>query len=275
LTLLTGFYDAGIYIYALSLLFFISDCIRRNQGAKRMGTGLLVVVGVLQGGALLIRAWQESMLPIFTPFDFLLLFSFSIVIAALILNWVQRSEFAVLLLGIIGFSAMVLNRLWFAAGNNPLHHWETVHGLLILHITLANLSFAVYTIAAVFAGMYLFLHRRLKGKKWSDTVRRLPSLELMDKYTYLLASIGTPLLSVSFIVAVLSLISEGKLSLLLDLKVVATLAGLAIYYFFLIRKRSKQHSGQVMAQWILIGYAFIIFIFVLNTWSDFHRWTGE
>lgn len=190
--MLTGFYDAGIYIYALSLLFFISDCIRRNQGAKRMGTGLLVVVGVLQGGALLIRAWQESMLPIFTPFDFLLLFSFSIVIAALILNWVQRSEFAVLLLGIIGFSAMVLNRLWFAAGNNPLRHWETVHGLLILHITLANLSFAVYTIAAVFAGMYLFLHRRLKGKKWSDTVRRLPSLELMDKYTYLLASIGTP-----------------------------------------------------------------------------------
>lgn len=273
--MLTGFYDAGIYIYALSLLFFISDCIRRNRGAKRMGTGLLAVVGVLQAGALVIRAVEERTLPIFTPFDFLLLLSFSLVVASLIINLLQRAEFAVLLLSLIGFSIHVLDRLWFSPGNNPLKHWETVHGLLVLHITLANLSFVIYTIAAVFAVMYLFLHRKLKGKKWTDTVRRLPSLELMDKYAYSLAFIGTPVLTVSFIVAALSVISEGRLNLLLDLKVIATFAGLGFYYFYLFKKRSHQHSGSFMAKWILTGYVFIILIFVLNTWSDFHHWSGE
>ncbi|WP_136608278.1 cytochrome c biogenesis protein CcsA [Paenibacillus dokdonensis] len=273
--MLTGFYDAGIYIFALSLLFFISDCIRRNRSAKRMGTGLLAVVAVLQAGALFIRAMEERALPIFTPFDFLLLLAFSLVVASLIINLLQRAEFAVLLLGIVGFSIQILNRLWFSPGNNPLRHWETVHGLLVLHITLANLSFVIYTVAAVFAGMYLFLHRKLKGKKWTDTVRRLPSLEMLDKYAYSLAFIGTPMLTVSFIVAALSVISEGRLNLLLDLKVLATLAGLGFYYFYLFKKRSHQHTGSLMAKWILTGYVFIIIIFVLNTWSDFHGWNGE
>ncbi|GIP30057.1 protein HemX [Paenibacillus sp. J23TS9] len=273
--MLTGFYDAGIYIFALSLLFFISDCIRRNRSAKRMGTGLLAVVAVLQAGALFIRAIEERALPIFTPFDFLLLLAFSLVVASLIINLLQRAEFAVLLLGIVGFSIQILNRLWFSPGNNPLRHWETVHGLLVLHITLANLSFVIYTVAAVFAGMYLFLHRKLKGKKWTDTVRRLPSLEMLDKYAYSLAFIGTPMLTVSFIVAALSVISEGRLNLLLDLKVLATLAGLGFYYFYLFKKRSHQHTGSLMAKWILTGYVFIIIIFVLNTWSDFHGWNGE
>ncbi|MEC0241600.1 cytochrome c biogenesis protein CcsA [Paenibacillus dokdonensis] len=273
--MLTGFYDAGIYIFALSLLFFISDCIRRNRSAKRMGTGLLAVVAVLQAGALFIRAMEERALPIFTPFDFLLLLAFSLVVASLIINLLQRAEFAVLLLGIVGFSIQILNRLWFSPGNNSLRHWETVHGLLVLHITLANLSFVIYTVAAVFAGMYLFLHRKLKGKKWTDTVRRLPSLEMLDKYAYSLAFIGTPMLTVSFIVAALSVISEGRLNLLLDLKVLATLAGLGFYYFYLFKKRSHQHTGSLMAKWILTGYVFIIIIFVLNTWSDFHGWNGE
>ncbi|MDR0267739.1 cytochrome c biogenesis protein CcsA [Paenibacillus sp.] len=271
----TWFYDTGIYIYALSLLFFISDCIRRNRSAKRTGTGLLAVVGILQAGALFIRAFEESSLPIFTPFDFLLLLAFSLIVASLIINLLQRAEFAVLLLSIIGFSILVLNRLRFSPGNNSLKHWETVHGLLVMHITLANLSFVVFTIAAVFSVMYLFLHRKLKGKKWTDTVRRLPSLEMLDKYAYSLALIGTPLLTVSFILATLSVISEGRLNLLLDLKVLATFMGLAFYYFYLFKKRSHQHTGALMAKWILIGYVFIIFIFVLNTWSDFHRWNGE
>ena len=77
---------------------------------------------------------------------------------------VQRSEFVILLLNIVGFSVTVLNRLWFTAGEISLHNWQTVHGLLIMHITLANLGFAALTVAAVFAMLYLFLHRKLKNK---------------------------------------------------------------------------------------------------------------
>ncbi|MDO7906901.1 cytochrome c biogenesis protein CcsA [Paenibacillus sp. JX-17] len=262
-----------IYIYALSLLFVFSDCIRRNAGAKRTGTGLLVVVILLQLCHLVLRTWTEGHLPIFTAYDFLFLFSFSLVLTALVMGRFRNSEFAVLLLGIVGFAVAVLNRFWFQAGDTPLGSgWYMVHGLLVLHITLANLSFAALTVAAVFAVMYLFLHRRLKRKKWNDTVRRLPSLELMDKYSYHAMLIGTPLLAVSVIVAVLSIIAENKWALLLDLKVWATVAALGVYIFYLVFKRYRNRSGLNMAKWTLIAYAFIILNFVVNTWSAFHHW---
>lgn len=44
--LLNGIYDAALLLYALSLLFVFSDCLYRNPSGKRLGTGLLVVVGL-------------------------------------------------------------------------------------------------------------------------------------------------------------------------------------------------------------------------------------
>lgn len=44
--LLNGIYDAALLVYALSLLFVFSDCLKRSPGGKRLGTGLLVVVGL-------------------------------------------------------------------------------------------------------------------------------------------------------------------------------------------------------------------------------------
>ncbi|MBB6020645.1 HemX protein [Paenibacillus sp. JGP012] len=275
LTLAEQVYEALIYMYALSLLFYFSDCIRRNAGAKRTGTGFLVVVLGLQVTHVMMRMWIEGHFPIYTTFDFLFIFSFSIVLMSLIMTRVQRSEFVILLLNIVGFSVTVLNRLWFTAGEISLHNWQTVHGLLIMHITLANLGFAALTVASVFALLYLFLHHRLKNKKWNETVRRLPSLEVIGKYMDGATLIGTPLLGVSIVLAVLSIVAERRWHLLLDLKVIATGLAIAIYVGYFVVKRRKQFSMMVMSRWTLIGYAFVIISFISNAYSAFHRWTGE
>ncbi|AJS57495.1 cytochrome c biogenesis protein CcsA [Paenibacillus sp. IHBB 10380] len=267
--LLSGIYDAGIYIYALSLLFFFLDCIRRNLSAKRMGTGLLIVVWLIQSVTLGMSSWQEGRLPLFTVYDFLFIFSFSLVTSSLCMSFFRRAEFAVLLLSVIGFCVMVLSQ-WYPVSDSLLPSWEAVHGLLIFHIVLANLSFAAFTVAAVFATMYLFLHRKLKYKKWNDTVRRLPSLEMMDKYSYYGMLAGTPILSVSLLVAVVSIIAEGRFILFLDLKVLSTFVGLSIFIYYFIKRSSKQNSGTTMAKWALIGYAFIMFNFLFNLGSNFH-----
>lgn len=272
--LVSRIYDTGIYIYALSLLFFFSDCIRRNSSAKRLGTGLLIIVLVLLCTVLGVRTWQEHVVPIVTFYDFLFMFAFILVVASLLMSFFQKSEFTVLLFSVIGFCILVFNHLWLDFGNNPLSNWEGVHGLLLFHIILANLSVVSFTGAAVFAGMYLFLHNKLKNKKWNDTMRRLPSLEMMDKLSYYGMLIGTPLLAISLIVAVLSVIAEGRLELLWDFKVVTTFMGLGIFSYYFVKRRSKQNSGVMMSKWALIGYVFIIINLLLNSWSNFHWWTG-
>lgn len=268
-------YDSMIYVFALSLLFVFSDGIRRNANAKRTGTGLLVVVLVLQLAYMGIRTWNERHLPIFVTYDFLFLFSVILVLISLILTRYQRSEFAVLLLNIISFAVLVLNNIWMKPLDNPLGNWHTVHGLLLIHIALANLGFVAMTVAAVFSGLYLFLHRKLKVKKWNDTIRRLPSLEMMDRYTHMALLIGTPLLGVSIVVAVISIIAEERWRLLLDTKVLMTAIALCVYIVFLVSKRLNQRSGLVMAKWALVGYTLLILNFLLNSWSVFHQWTGE
>ncbi|ASR46259.1 cytochrome c biogenesis protein CcsA [Paenibacillus kribbensis] len=268
-------YDSMIYVFALSLLFVFSDGIRRNANAKRTGTGLLVVVLLLQLVYMGIRTWNEGHLPIFVSYDFLFLFSFILVLISLILSRYQHSEFAVLLLNIISFAVLVLNKIWMEPTDNPLANWHTVHGLLLIHIALANLGFVAMTVAAVFSGLYLFLHRKLKVKKWNDTIRRLPSLEMMDRYTHKALLIGTPLLGVSIVVAVISIIAEERWRLLLDSKVLMTAISLCVYIVLLVSKRWSQRSGLVMAKWALVGYTLLILNFLLNSWSVFHQWTGE
>lgn len=272
--LLNLIYDSALVLYALSLLFYFSDCLKRNPGGKRLGAGLLVVVALLQSAGLSIRFVQEGGLPIFTPYDFLFWFSFSIVLTSLGVAFTRGAEFTILLLSVAGFSVFLLNRFWLTAEDHTLQSWSAVHGWLAMHIILANLSFAALTLGTVFAIMYLFLHAGLRSKQWNDRIRRLPSLDTMDKYSYTSILAGTPLLMLSLVMAGFSIVSEGRTTLFQDIKVLTTLVGLANYIIYIVLKRSGRRSGVVMARWAISGYAFIILNFLLNSWSDFHGWDG-
>lgn len=273
--LLNGIYDAALLLYALSLLFVFSDCLKRDPGGKRLGTGLLVVVGLLQSAGLALRFSQEGGLPIFTPYDFLFWFSFSIVLTSLAVAYTRGGEFTILLLSGAGFCVFLLNRVWLTAQDHTLQSWSAVHGWLALHIILANLSFGALTLGTVFAIMYLFLHGRLKHKRWDDRVRRFPSLETMDKYSHTAILAGVPLLVASLVLAGMSIIAEGRTPLFQDTKVLTTLIGLGVYLLYLGLKATGRRSGARMARWAIAGYGFIILNFLLNSWSEFHGWGGQ
>lgn len=196
-------------------------------------------------------------------------------LTSLAVAYTRGGEFTILLLSGAGFSVFLLNRVWLTAADHGLESWSAVHGWLAMHIILANLSFGALTLGAVFAIMYLFLHSKLKSKKWDDRVRRLPSLETMDKYSYTSILAGVPLLSVSLVLAGMSIIAEGRTPLFQDPKVLTTLVGLGIYITYILMKRSGRRSGTVMARWAISGYGFIILNFLLNSWSDFHGWGGK
>ncbi|NMO95293.1 cytochrome c biogenesis protein CcsA [Paenibacillus lemnae] len=270
-------YDIGIYIYALSLLFYISDCVYRSRTAKRTGAGLLVVAALGQIIVVSMRLFGASALPVLTTFDFLLFCSLSLSITSLVLSFIKRADLAPALLSVAGFSVTVLNRMLLTTEFKPLEMWGmwyTAKGLLVLHITLASISFTSLMVGAVFAGMYLFLHSRLKHKKWNDLIRRLPSLEMLDKYSYAAILFGIVLLVLSLSIAVVSLIREGQVLLLGDLKVITTFIVLCVYLNYFVRRTIQQRSGLETARWALIGLAFIVLNFLLNAWSGFHGWSG-
>ncbi|MDO3410201.1 cytochrome c biogenesis protein CcsA [Saccharibacillus sp. CPCC 101409] len=272
--LLASLIELMIYIYALSLLFYFSDCVSRSARSRRIGTGLLGVTALLQFCVIVVRIALEGRVPLFSVYDFLFLFVFVLTVTGLGVALSKRTEFVALLLGIIGFTASVLNEFWFPVGEHAEHIGYTQRLLLILHIVLANLSLVALTIAAVFGVLYLVLYAMLKKKRWNDTVRRLPSLEQTERYAHVAVLTGTPLLIVSLLVAFLLIVAQKRWEMLLDVKGITTFAALAVYALYFILKRTRKYSGFSIAKWTLVGYALVILNLLTNAFSEYHKWNG-
>ncbi|MBG9793042.1 cytochrome C assembly protein [Paenibacillus dendritiformis] len=264
-------YDAIIYTYALSLLFYFSDTVGRNRKAKRMGTGLLVFVWVLQTIFLVVRIIRHQDVPIISSFEFMFLFSWLLVTASLAINRFFSIEYVVFFVNLVGFALLIINMLNDPTSSSVMAEWEMMHNLLVFHITLAACGFAALTVGAIFSGMYVFLHHRLKRRQWSEAVRRLPSLERIERMAYFAVIVGIPFFLLSLAVAIGVVLLGNRIELLTDFKIWFTLIALALYFsYFWVRTRALL-TGFRLALWNVGCYAFMVLNFSLNSLSAFHR----
>ncbi|WP_169306693.1 cytochrome c biogenesis protein CcsA [Cohnella pontilimi] len=264
--------DAVLYVYALSLLFFVSDAASGNRSARKVGTGLLVFVWLLQTVFLLILLFQSFSMAEITPREFLFFVSWLLVSISFIVNRWIRAELLVLLVNAAGFAVLALNLLQRPDRSMQLSAWEVARRLLVLHIGLITVAFAVLTVAAVLAGMYLFLHRMLKKKRWTPMMTRMPSLELIDLYAFRAGLIGVPLLFLSLSTGAAALMQDGRSEFLLDEKVLFSFAAAVLYFVYLFRRMASADDGTRLARWNLFGYVLLVAGFFANSGSAFHRW---
>lgn len=270
----TWLYDAIIYIYALSLLFYFSDFVGSNRSAKRMGTGLLSFVWMLQTAYLVYSLAEHRNLSTFSMFETLFIFSWLLVTVSIIINRFFRIELFVFLVNVFGFAVLAAN-FFSKPGISPtLSHWNINDELLFIHITLAVGGYAAFVVSAVFSGMYLFLHRKLKEKKWSQQMQRLPSLEKTDHYALVAAVIGAPLLLMSISLGIVWIALEGDLTLFFDSKVVNSWFVLLAYIFYLFQRMLLKAPGNRLALWNLAAFGITLLNFLLaNYYSGFHQWS--
>ncbi|RLM60018.1 cytochrome C assembly protein, partial [Halorubrum sp. Atlit-9R] len=146
-----------------------------------------------------------------------------------VINRFIKIDFIVFFVNVVGFAVLALNLYSNSGDGQSLGLWGTTRELLYVHISLVLCAYAALTIGALFAGMYLFLHNQLKRKRWSKFVRRLPSLDMMERYGDRAVIIGVPLYAMSLAIAVTSLLVEGRAALLLDFKVLSSFAALIMY----------------------------------------------
>ncbi|MEW9700160.1 inner membrane protein YpjD [Paenibacillus sp. SI8] len=266
-------FDAMIYMYALSLLFYFSDFANANRNAKRMGTGLLLFVWVLQTAYLAISLYGHLTEWAFSRSDVLFMFSWLIVTISLIVNRFFRIELFVFFVNVLGFAILALNVFGNPHVKPIIAGWDINDELLFIHITLAIGSYAAFSIAAIFSCMYLFLHRMLKEKKFSQTVMRLPSLEKIEQYTYLAVIIGAPLLMLALSLGIVWVVLEGNNNLLYDPKVLNSVFVLLAYTFYLFQHHSMRISGKRLAAWNLAAFVVVVINFVVSNFvSGFHDW---
>lgn len=266
-------YNLILYVYALSLLFYFSDFIRANRTALRMGTGLLAVVWIIQVIYLAVSVWRHLEDRLFTMSETLLLFSWLLVTLSLLMHRFVKIEIFAFFVNLVGFSVMVPNLFDSYFAEPDLSKWNISEGILLIHISLAIASYVTFVASAVISGMYLFLHRKLKEKKWTNKVKRLPSLLALEAYSEKFVIFGILLMVMSITLGVIWVMSDNRPHYLLDVKVIVSTVVVAVYSLYLCCYRLIGISGCKLAQWNLAAFAAAILNFlVVNGFSAFHRW---
>lgn len=266
------FMDAILYSYALSLLFYFSDFAYANRSAKRVGTGLLAFVWVLQGVYFAYGVFERSNGGSVTLFESLFLFSWLLVTLSLVIRRFFQIEMFVFFVNVVGFIAVVLHMFNTGDDTGVAHRWGMSESLLFVHVALAVCSYAAFCISAIFSGMHLYLHRSLKDKAWSARMQRLPSLDKTDRYANAAIVAGAPLLLLSLLLGLFWISKQDDAALLADAKVISSFFTLGAYVFYLVLRRVVKLPGNRLALWNVLAFVIVVLNFIVtNVWSGFHH----
>ncbi|WP_158629958.1 cytochrome c biogenesis protein CcsA [Cohnella sp. AR92] len=264
--------DAVLYMYALSLLFFVSDVAYGNRRRRRIGTGLLVFAWILQTFFLLDLLLSHLNDPDVTFQEYFFFVSWILLSVSFVIDLFVRAQILVLLVNVVGFAAFVVNLLGRPQKGVTLATGEVAHRLLIVHVSMITIAFVMLTISALLAGMHLFLNERLKRKKFGTVLMKMPSLETIDRYSFHSSIVGVPLLLIALSTGTAAFLLEERYYRVLDLRVLLAFAAAVMYILYLVRKGTNRNAGTKGARWNLYGYLLLVISFFASSLSEFHNW---
>ncbi|PWA06400.1 cytochrome C assembly protein [Pueribacillus theae] len=266
-------YEITIILYAISLLGYFIDFLQNNRKANRFAFWLLSIVWALQTLIFVVYFFDLNRYPILTPFEGFYFVTWMIITLSLIINWFSRIDFFVFFANMIGFLMMSLHFFSPKSELSPLITATLTTELFLMHIAMAFLSYAAFTLSFVFAVMYVIQYEMLKNKKSIKRLGRFGSLTELERMSFFFAMVGVPLLSLSIIWGGI----WGHLTIdqfnYLDAKVITSIMVVIGYCFFLYAKVVKNTQGKSLSFINIVAFLLLLInIFLSRSFSEFHWW---
>lgn len=262
-------FDGFVALYAVSLVLLFVETVQPRRAVNRAALVLLFVSFCLETGFFLRQLWQSGTVPLYTPFDVVLLLVWFIMLVAVVVNALFRVDVLVFLANLLGFLIVA-----FAAFASSGHVVYTARkgDLLALHIAMAVGSYGAFTFAFVFSVMYLLQQRMLRSKRFGHLFFRLPALHKLDLNATRSLVLGFGLLIVAIILGVV----WGKLTtgwrFFMDPKVWST-GIVTVMYGVLLILRLRMGWGASRLVWysIVCFIALAINFILISKFSIYHR----
>ena len=263
--------------YGASALF-IAYFLAQRESFCRWGAGVLAVGLACHTVALALATLTLGRLPVATLGESLLVFSWTLVVAFLLLFW----RFPIRVLGALAtpLAALMVSLGLISPGSpgnvSPLlkNFW------VLLHVVLTFMGVAALTLAGLGGLFYLVQERQIKKKKFGFFYRRLPSLEQLDALNYWCLTAGFPLLTAGMITG--SLYAQYTLGRFFsfDPKEILTLIAWMIYAVLLHERLTVGWRGRRAALLALCGFAVLIVTFIgaglwLGGYHSFASFSGK
>ncbi|MGV6980901.1 cytochrome c biogenesis protein [Bacillus pumilus] len=263
--------EATTLIYALSVLFYFIDFLQHNRKAGKMAFWLLSIVWLLQTVYMFYIMMETDRFPVLNVAEGLYFYTWVLVTLSLVLTKVLRVEFIVFFTNVIGFSLMAIHTFTPSDLHSAELTGKLTSELLVIHITMAILSYGAFSLSFAFSLLYLFQYRLLKKKKWGKWLLRIEDLSKLDHMAYVLNIIGVPMLLLSLILGIIWAYISYDTLYWTDTKVLGSFIMLFLYGVYLYIRLVRNMQGKVVALWN-VGSFFVLMInyFLLGSLSTFH-----
>ncbi|MFC7371267.1 cytochrome c biogenesis protein [Fictibacillus iocasae] len=266
-------YDFTVVLYALSIIGYFIDFLQNNRKANQFAFWLLSIVWLLQSVFFVMRIVEYNRFPILTPSEGLFFYAWILITFSLIMNRFFRVDFFVFFTNLLGFMLLSIHLFAPSEQVSEVLSQQLVSELLIIHVTMAFVSYGAFSLSFIFSLMYLIQHSMLKRKKWNKRLQRFGSLSQLDRLPYLLNMVGVPLLLLSLILGVIWAHLKVPDFSLLDAKVVSSFIVIAIYSTFLYQKTARGLQGKALAQWNAAAFLVVLINYFLSSaFTEFHLW---
>jgi HemX protein len=270
---MTRLHELMIILYAVSVLLYFLDFVQRNQRANKIAFWILSIVWGLQTIFLCLYMYNTGRFPVLTLFEGLYFYAWVLLTMSLVLNKLLRMDFTVLFTNVIGFLIMTIHTFAPVQVGSQTEAEKLVSELLLIHITMAILSYGAFSLSFIFSALYLLQYRLLKTKKWNERLWRLGDLGQLEKLSVVLNAMGVPLLLLSLILGVVWKTIKLPDVSWFDLKIIASFVLLFVYSAFLYVKVRKEWSGRTLAFINTAAFLIILINFFLGSrLSTFHFW---
>jgi HemX protein len=270
---LTRIYELIVILYAASVLLYFIDFVQNNRKANSIAFWLLSIVWVLQTAFLILRMFETGRFPILTVSEGLYFYAWVLITLSLVINRLFRVDFMVFFTNVIGFLIMAIHTFAPLETYTAVQSERLVSELLIIHITMAILSYGAFSVSFVFSALYLVQYNLLKKKKWGKRLLRIEDLTKLDYMSYVLILIGVPLLLLSLILGIIWAYIRYVDFHWYDTKVLGSFLMFVAYSAYLYARLRRGIQGKAIAMWnIGLFLVLLINFFLFGSLSNFHFW---
>ncbi|MEK4028634.1 cytochrome c biogenesis protein CcsA [Pseudobacillus sp. FSL P4-0506] len=266
-------HELMVILYALSVMLYFIDFLNQNRKANKVAFWTLSIVWVLQTIFLFLYMFKTGRFPVLTLFEGLYFYAWILITLSLVINRLLRMDFTVFFTNMIGFAIMAIHTFAPVQMESQAMAEQLVSELLLIHITMAILSYAAFSLSFIFSALYLLQYRLLKMKKWSQRLWRLGDLDKLTKFSYVSNAVGVPMLLLSLILGLIWKFIKLPDVSWYDVKIITSFILLIIYGIYLYLKVRKGLYGKSLA--LLNTAAFLIILinfFLVSRFSSFHFW---
>jgi HemX protein len=271
----TRLHELTVILYAISVLLYFVDFLQHNRKANRIAFWLLAFVWLLQTVFLILYMLETGRFPVLTIIEGLYFYAWVLVTLSLVINRLLRVDFIVFFTNIIGFGIMAIHTFAPMQIDSTVMGEQLISELLLIHITMAILSYGAFSVSSVFSLLYLIQYDLLKRKKWGTRLVRISDLSKLEHFSYILIIIGVPMLILSLILGVQWAFLKVPDMNWYDSKVLGSFTVLGVYSVILYLRTRRDLSGKQLSLWNIASFLIVLInFFLFGQLSSFHLWNS-